>query len=88
MWVTYLATQRTLLLDVLLRLQPLHHALEVKGMSADAEHRRTVVAGELDSRAAGLEGGPADAADVLVDVPVPRGYSHDALHLDSHRGSM
>lgn len=49
-----LSTQWTLLLNVLLALEPLHDALHVEGVTAFAPHWGAVVTGEFLARAAGL----------------------------------
>ena len=57
----------------LLRVEPLHDAVDVEAVGACAPHQGAVVAGQLAVWAASVEGHTADAARVVVGNPLPRG---------------
>ena len=80
-----LSAHGALLPDVLLRLEPAHDALHVEGVATGAPQRRAVIAGVLDAWAARLERHAANAAHILVNLPLPHCHAVPAIHLDLHR---
>ena len=72
-----------LLVD-LLRLQPLHDAVDVEAMRTLTPHQRAIVTREPTVRAATVKGHPANSAAIVIGNPSPSCYPSPRFDFNLH----